>query len=42
MLRKGVPLKIVQKVMDHSSPLVTQVYEHLVQNDIKNALKGID
>lgn len=42
MLRKGVPLEIVQKVMDHSSPLVTQIYEHLVQNDIKNALKGID
>jgi site-specific recombinase XerD len=42
MLRRGVPLEIVQKVMGHSSPVVTQIYEHLVQNDVKNAIKGID
>jgi site-specific recombinase XerD len=42
LLRQRVPIKIVQKIMDHSSVSVTEIYEHLVQNDIKNALKGID
>ena len=42
LLRKGVPIHIVQKIMGHSSLQVTQIYEHLDQNDIKNALKGID
>lgn len=42
LLRKDVPIHIVQKIMGHSSIDVTQIYEHLDQNDIKNALKGID
>lgn len=42
LLRKGVPIHIVQKIMGHSSLDVTQIYEHLDQNDIKNAIKGID
>jgi len=42
LLRKGVPMHIVQKIMGHSSIDVTQIYEHLEQNDIKNAIKGID
>jgi len=42
LLRKGVPIHIVQKIMGHSSIDVTQIYEHLDQNDIKNAMKGID
>jgi len=42
LLRKGVPIHIVQKIMGHSSVEVTQIYEHLNQNDIANAIKGID
>ena len=42
LLRKGVPIHIVQKIMGHSSVQVTQIYEHLDQSDIKNAIKGID
>jgi len=42
LLRKGVPIHIVQKIMGHSSVHVTQIYEHLDQNDITNAIKGID
>ena len=33
---------MVQKIMGHSSIDVTQIYEHLDQNDLKNAVKGID
>ena len=42
LLRKGVPIHMVQKIMGHSSIDVTQIYEHLDQQDIKNAIKGID
>ncbi|WP_445665587.1 tyrosine-type recombinase/integrase [Fodinibius sp. AD559] len=42
LLRKGVPIHMVQKIMGHSSIDVTQIYEHLDENDLKNALKGID
>ncbi|HEX6982425.1 MAG TPA: tyrosine-type recombinase/integrase [Balneolaceae bacterium] len=42
LLRKGVPIHIVQKIMGHSSVQVTQIYEHLGMNDITNAVKGID
>ena len=42
LLRQGVPIHIVQKIMGHSSVEVTQIYEHLNQNDIANAIKGID
>lgn len=42
LLRQGVPMHIVQKIMGHSSIEVTQVYEHLNQEDITNAIKGID
>ncbi|MDR8392219.1 tyrosine-type recombinase/integrase [Aliifodinibius sp. S!AR15-10] len=42
LLRKGVPIHIVQKIMGHSTVDVTQIYEHLGQQDIKNAIKGID
>ncbi|MCC5905745.1 MAG: tyrosine-type recombinase/integrase [Balneolaceae bacterium] len=42
LLRQGVPLHIVQKIMGHSSVEVTQIYEHLNQDDITNAIKGID
>jgi|AntRauTorckE6833_2_1112554.scaffolds.fasta_scaffold01937_1 site-specific recombinase XerD len=42
LLRKGVPIHIVQKIMGHSSIGVTQIYEHLDQKDVKNAVKGID
>ena len=42
LLRKGVPIHIVQKIMGHSTVQVTQIYEHLDQKDITNAIKGID
>lgn len=42
LLRKGVPINMVQKIMGHSSIDVTQIYEHLDQKDLINAVKGID
>lgn len=42
LLRKNVQIHIVQKIMGHSSVDVTQIYEHLDENDLKNALAGID
>ncbi|MDZ7681916.1 MAG: site-specific integrase [Fodinibius sp.] len=42
LLRKGAPIHIVQKIMGHSSVDVTQIYEHLDENDLKNALAGIE
>jgi integrase len=42
LLRKGVPIHMVQKIMGHSSIDVTQIYEHLDERDLKNAVKGID
>ncbi|MDZ7657991.1 tyrosine-type recombinase/integrase [Fodinibius sp.] len=42
LLRKGVPIHMVQKIMGHSSIDVTQIYEHLDESDLKNAVKGID
>ncbi|MDZ7660451.1 tyrosine-type recombinase/integrase [Fodinibius sp.] len=42
LLRKGVPIHIVQKIMGHSSIDVIQIYEHLDESDLKNAVKGID
>ncbi len=42
LLRKGVAIHMVQKIMGHSSIDVTQIYEHLDEKDLKNALKGID
>jgi site-specific recombinase XerD len=42
LLRKGVPIHIVQKIMGHSSIDVTQIYEHLDERDLKNAVKWID
>jgi site-specific recombinase XerD len=42
LLRKGVPINLVQKIMGHSSIDVTQIYEHLDQKDLINAVKGID
>ena len=42
LLRKGVPIHLVQKIMGHSSIDVTQIYEHLDGQDLTNAVKGID
>mgnify|MGYP000167901170 CR=1 FL=1 len=42
LLRKNVPIHLVQKIMGHSSIDVTKIYEHLDENDLKDAVQGID
>ena len=42
LLRKGVSINTVKKVLGHSSTKVTEIYEHLDHNDVKNEMKGID
>lgn len=39
LLRNGANLSQVQKMMGHSSPQITQIYEHLVTEDIEKTHK---
>ncbi|NGP75620.1 tyrosine-type recombinase/integrase [Balneolaceae bacterium YR4-1] len=42
LLRKGVPITHVSKFLGHSSVTVTQIYEHLDENDLKNSINKYD
>jgi site-specific recombinase XerD len=42
LIRKGVQVTIVQKIMGHASIQTTMIYVHLVQNDVVESVKGID
>ena len=42
LLRKGVPLHIVQKLLGHTTPKMTQRYAHLALSDLREAIEKID
>lgn len=41
LLRKSNNLKIVQKALGHSSILTTQIYTHIVDEELENAMKNL-
>ena len=42
MVRAGVPLYEVQRVLGHSTPVMTQRYSHLRPEDLRDAVKKLD
>ncbi len=42
LVRDGVDLYVVQKLLGHSSPKMTQRYAHLREDMLKDAIKKID
>jgi integrase len=41
LVQSGVPLYSVQKILGHSSPLVTQIYSHLAEEHLREAVERI-
>ncbi|MGB2867567.1 MAG: tyrosine-type recombinase/integrase [Bacteroidota bacterium] len=42
LAQMGVPLFEIQKILGHSSPLVTQIYSHLADENLKRAVEKIN
>lgn len=42
MVRAGVPLYEVQRILGHSTPIMTQRYSHLRPEDLRDAVKKLD
>ena len=40
-MQAGVPLFSVQKILGHSSPIVTQIYSHLAEEHLRAAVEKI-
>jgi integrase len=41
LVQSGVPLYSVQKILGHSSPIVTQIYSHLAEEHLHKAVESI-
>ena len=41
LVQSGVPLFSVQKILGHSSPIVTQIYSHLAEEHLREAVERI-
>jgi len=40
MMRRGVNLRVIQEALGHTLVITTQIYTHVVNEDVKRAMQG--